>query len=79
MENMNKDYRILSVQRISDGEVFSVGDELFVYEGCEYKSTIDELVADETWEGGLGVYKKQEPSWTTIRDATAITITKKAK
>jgi hypothetical protein len=76
---MNKDYRILSVQRLSDGEIFSVGDDLFVYEGCEYKRTIDEIVAEETWEGGLAVCEKDEHSIPSIKSMTAITMIKKAK
>jgi hypothetical protein len=76
---MNKDYRILSVQRLSDGETFSLNDELFVYEGCEYKRTIDEIVVDETWEGGLAVCEKDEHSTLNMKSMTAITMIKKAK
>ena len=77
---MNKDYRILSVQRLSDGEIFSVGDELFVYGGCEYRRRVSELVADETYEGGLAVYEKDDTyPVTEIKATAAITISKKAK
>lgn len=77
---MNKDYRILSVQRLSDGEVFSVGDELIMYVGGERTTKIDEIIADETYEGGLAVIEQDDAfSWTSIKSTAAITIIKKAK
>ncbi len=76
---MNKDYRILSVQRLSDGEIFSVGDALYVYEDCEYKRIVDEIVVDESYEGGLAVCEKDEHSTLNMKSMTAITMIKKAK
>lgn len=77
---MSKDYRILSVQRLSDGETFSVGDELVVYEGCEYTRKIDEIIADETYQGGLYVLEQDDSYPANGPKATsAITIISKAK
>lgn len=77
---MSKDYRILSIQRLSDGKIFSVGDELVVYEGCEYTRKIDEIIADETYQGGLYVVEQDEVTLITgIKSTAAITIIRKAK
>lgn len=77
---MSKAYKILSVQRISDGEVFSVGDELVVYDSSTYIRKIAEIIADETYEGGLYVTENDGSYPVNGTKATsAITIISKAK